>query len=128
VSDPWSGGNRQVSVLEALKTATAKVDRAFRNQPLVAADVRRTIATTYSGLGRVDEAAALARSALEAQKAALGEHNEEVAKTLGVLAGRVSAAETVRSGGHDGASGARDSTGPAPCAPPPRTTRAPSPR
>jgi eukaryotic-like serine/threonine-protein kinase len=85
-ADPWSGGNREVSVIEALKTATAKVDRAFRNQPLVAADVRRTIATTYSGLGRFDEAATLARSALDAQKTTLGEHGEDVAKTLGVLA------------------------------------------
>jgi serine/threonine protein kinase/tetratricopeptide (TPR) repeat protein len=84
-ADPWSGGNREVSVVEALKTATAKVDHAFHNQPLIAADVRRTIATTYSGLGRLDEAATLARSALDMQTTALGERNEDVAKTLGVL-------------------------------------------
>ena len=64
-ADPWSGGDRDVSVTDALAAATVKVDRAFQNQPLDAAAVRRTIASTYAGLGRFDEAETLVRSALE---------------------------------------------------------------
>ena len=85
-ADPWSGGNRDVSVTDALAAATVKVDRAFQNQPLDAAAVRRTIASTYAGLGRFDEAETLVRSALEAQRAVLGGAHEEVAETLSVLA------------------------------------------
>jgi tetratricopeptide (TPR) repeat protein len=84
-ADPWSGGKRDVSLLDALKTASTKIDRAFQTQPLVGAAVRRTIAATYLGLGRLDEAAGLAESALGTQQGLLGGQHEEVAKTLGVL-------------------------------------------
>lgn len=85
-ADPWSGGRRDVSVAEALGAAVAKLDQSFLNQPLTAAAVRQTIAATYGGLGRFDEAEALARSALETQRKTLGETHEDVAQTLAVLA------------------------------------------
>ena len=85
-ADPWSGGSRQMTVIDALAAAVGKVDQSFQRQPLDAAAVRRTIAATYGGLGRLDEAEGLARSALETQRRALGGNNEEVAATLSVLA------------------------------------------
>ncbi len=85
-ADPWSGGARNVSVADALASATAKIDKAFVSQPLDGAVVRRTIASTYAGLGLYDESERLARSALESQKVLLGPAHQEVAETLAVLA------------------------------------------
>ncbi len=85
-ADPWRGGNREVSILEALRAATAKVDPAFRDQPLEAAAVRRTIAATYAGLGELDEAETLGTAALARQREILGSASEDVAETLAVLA------------------------------------------
>ena len=85
-ADPWSGGARDVSVADALAAASSKIGRSFGSQPLDAAVVRRTIASTYAGLGLFDEAEPLARSALEAQRNLLGSGHEEVAETLTVLA------------------------------------------
>ena len=85
-ADPWRGGNREVSILEALRAATAKVDPAFRDQPLEAAAVRRTIAAMYAGLGELDEAEALGTAALARQREILGSASEDVAETLAVLA------------------------------------------
>jgi serine/threonine protein kinase len=85
-ADPWNDGNRSVTVSEALAAAAAKVDQSFHDQPLDAAAVRRTIASTYAGLGLFDDAERLARTALDAQRATLGSHHEEVARTLTVVA------------------------------------------
>jgi serine/threonine protein kinase len=99
-SDPWSGGDRNVTVRDALATASAKIDQSFNNQPLDAAAVRRTIAVTYAGLGLWDEAERLASAALNTQRSSARVPDEEMAKTLGVLAdvqesqGRYAEAET----------------------------------
>jgi serine/threonine protein kinase len=85
-ADPWSGGNRNATVRDALAAASATVDRSFQNQPLDAAAVRRTIAVTYAGLGLWEEAERLARAALDTQRASARVPDEEMAKTLGVLA------------------------------------------
>ena len=85
-ADPWTSGERQMTVRDALASAIAKVDRSFQNQPLDAAAVRRTIAATYEGLGLSDEALPLAQAALDVQRARLGHTHEEVAKTLVLLA------------------------------------------
>ena len=84
-ADPWSSGERDTTVRDALASAIAKVDQSFQNQPLDAAAVRRTIAATYDGLGLSDEALPLAQAALEVQRARLGNTHEEVAQTLAVL-------------------------------------------
>ena len=85
-ADPWSGGARDVSVADALAAASSKIGRSFASQPLDAALVRRTVASTYVGLGLFDQAEPLARSALDAQRKVLGTVHEEVAETLTVLA------------------------------------------
>jgi serine/threonine protein kinase len=84
-ADPWSSGERETTVRDALASAIVKVDQSFQNQPLDAAAVRRTIAATYEGLGLSDQALPLAQAALDVQRARLGNTHEEVARTLGLL-------------------------------------------
>ena len=72
-ADPWSGGTHDVTVSAALTAAAARVDRSFRDQPLLGAAVRHTIADTESALGRYDEAEKLAIAALVTQKRVLGD-------------------------------------------------------
>ena len=102
-ADPWSGGKRDVSVTDALAAATEKVDRAFQKQPLDAAAVRHTIASTYAGLGRLDEAETLVRSALEAQRAVLGGDTKKWRRHLSVLANVLLEQGPARAGGGLGA-------------------------
>jgi serine/threonine protein kinase len=85
-ADPWSGGARDASIGDVLKAAEAKVDRSFQQEPLVAATVRQTIAETYSGLGKLTEAEALARAAVDGQRRGLGDQHADVAAALSVLA------------------------------------------
>jgi eukaryotic-like serine/threonine-protein kinase len=83
-ADPWQSG-RDSSVREALKGAADKVEASFKDQPLVAAAVRRTLGLTYSGLGRWKESEPLLRSALEIRTAQLGGRHPDVAESLGDL-------------------------------------------
>ena len=45
-ADPWGKGSKNVTLLDALKQARAKVETSFRSQPLVEAAVLQTIGTT----------------------------------------------------------------------------------
>ena len=83
-ADPWESGRDQ-SVREVLRGAADKVEASFKDQPLVAAAVRRTIGQAYFGLGRFKESEALLRSALEIRTAELGPDRQEVAESLGDL-------------------------------------------
>jgi len=88
-------------VVEALRQALPRIDEAFGAQPEVAATLRRTIGTTYLGLGRYDEAEPLLRSALDTHRGLGGEANRELAESLNALAlllhdrGRLSEAESL---------------------------------
>jgi serine/threonine protein kinase/tetratricopeptide (TPR) repeat protein len=83
-ADPWQSG-RDPSVREALKTAADGVEASFKDQPLVAAAVRRTLGRTYFGLGRYKESEPLLRSALDIRTAQLGGSHPDVAESLGDL-------------------------------------------
>jgi len=87
-ADPWKRGDREVTVVQALGQSVAKIDESFRDQPLVAAAVRRTIGLTYVSLGRYGEAEPLLDSALAARRSPLGEFHEDTVETrldMGVL-------------------------------------------
>jgi eukaryotic-like serine/threonine-protein kinase len=87
-ANPWGeGGQRNVTVVEALQKSAGKVDQSFTNEPLLAATARQAIGTTFAGLGRLDDAEPLLKKALEARKAALGPTSPEVAESLQELAG-----------------------------------------
>jgi len=84
-ADPWQTG-ADMSIRSTLANAANKIDSAFKEQPLVAAAVRRTIGNTYVGLGRYDDAEPLLRAALKTRLATLGSENPDVAESLSDLA------------------------------------------
>ena len=83
-ADPWQTGS-DMSVRETLQKAAAKIDSSFKDQPLVAAAVRRTIGKTYVALGRFDEAEPLLTAALDTRVKLLGRENAETAESLADL-------------------------------------------
>jgi eukaryotic-like serine/threonine-protein kinase len=80
-ADPWQSG-ADISLRDTLKQAAAKVDTSFKDQPLIAATIRRTIGKTYVSLGRFDEGEPLLNAALEARVKLLGRESADVAESL----------------------------------------------
>jgi tetratricopeptide (TPR) repeat protein len=74
-----------VTVLEALKSAGAKLDRAFVGQPDVEARVRATIGVTYLRLGHYDEAEPMLRSAIRLLTEHYGTNSSDLAPVLAAL-------------------------------------------
>ena len=87
-ADPWQGGGRQTTVVDALAAGVKQVNAGRITDPVVAASVRRTIATAYLGLGRVAEADTLFRAGLRERLARTGPASEESAEgwnDLGII-------------------------------------------
>lgn len=84
-ADPWQTG-RDISVRETLAEAVRRIDTTFQAQPLLAADVRRTIGMTYLALGQLDEGEPLLLAALETRLQHLGKEHLDVADSLASLA------------------------------------------
>lgn len=80
-TDPWSSGEHDLTVVEAMDTARAHVDSIFVEQPLVAAEMHATMGQTYLGLQRLTEAEEEVRRALEMQTAQLGKDHPDLAQT-----------------------------------------------
>ena len=85
-ADPFEGAGREVTLLEVLTGAVAKIDASFADQPEIKAAVQSTIGETYRNLGRYEEAEPLLRSALEIRKRVFGAEHLEVASSLNDLA------------------------------------------
>jgi tetratricopeptide (TPR) repeat protein len=85
-ADPRFGLGRDVTVVEALDSASGKIDMSFRDEPEIGAAVRHTIGTTYRNLGLSEQAAELLRSALEMRKETLGSLHPDVVESLRELA------------------------------------------
>ncbi len=64
-ANPIEGSSRDITVLEALKTATGKIQEDFAEQPEVEAELNHTIGVTYLRLGHYEEAERLLRSSLK---------------------------------------------------------------
>ncbi len=87
-ADPWQGGARQTTVVDALAEGVKQVNAGRIADPVVAASVRRTIATAYQGLGRLAEAETLYRETLRERLARAGPASEETAESwndLGIM-------------------------------------------
>jgi serine/threonine protein kinase/tetratricopeptide (TPR) repeat protein len=84
-ADPWQTG-ADMSVRSTLASAAKKIDSSFKEHPLVAAAVRRTIGKTYTALGRFDDGEPLLRAALKTRLALLGSAHSDVAESLADLA------------------------------------------
>ena len=57
-ADPWSGGGRDATVVQALDAAVQQLDTAFEGQPEVEASMRTVLGQTYLGLGKLEPATA----------------------------------------------------------------------
>jgi serine/threonine-protein kinase len=86
-ANPAEGIGRDVTVLEALESATRDIDRAFADQPEIAAAVKHTVGSTYLRLGRYDEAEPLLESALEIRRTLFGPDDPSALETLTSLGG-----------------------------------------
>jgi tetratricopeptide (TPR) repeat protein len=76
--DPAVARGRDTALLEALLAgAERRIDERLAEQPLVAAELRGTLASTYGALGRYEAAERLARNAWRQRAAALGEDHPE---------------------------------------------------
>jgi serine/threonine protein kinase/tetratricopeptide (TPR) repeat protein len=86
-ADPFGLLGERVTVLEATQAALKQIDAGkLKDQPLVEAAVRATIASTFQSLGRYDQAETNARRSLELRRRVLAEDHKEVAESLNVLA------------------------------------------
>ncbi|MGB6865165.1 MAG: tetratricopeptide repeat protein [Candidatus Aminicenantaceae bacterium] len=85
-ANPIEGSDRDITVLEALETATDKIEEAFSNQPEVETEVRHTIGVTYLRLGHYKEAEDMLHSALIVARKAYPPDHPELASPLTSLA------------------------------------------
>ena len=84
-ADPWQGGARQTTVVEALDAGARKVDSAFKGQPEIVTSIKRTIGNAYIGLGRIKDAEPLIRASVGAAIRSSGAESEETAQSLADL-------------------------------------------
>ncbi len=84
-ANPIEGKGRDVTVLEALKSATEKIEKAFPGQPKVEAEVRQIIGVTFLRLGHYEEAENLLRTALKILEKTLGQNHPDIAAALNSL-------------------------------------------
>jgi len=80
-ADPWQGGARQTTVVDALAEGVKQVNAGRVADPVIASSLRRTIATVYQGLGRNAEADTLYREMLQERLARTGPSSEEAAES-----------------------------------------------
>ncbi len=76
-ADPWSGGDRDVTVVQALDAAEGQIETAFKGQPEVEASMRAVLGNAYLGLGKLEPAAAEIERAVQmrVQDGGLDQHS-----------------------------------------------------
>jgi eukaryotic-like serine/threonine-protein kinase len=84
-ADPYTGGDRQVTILDALDLSGARIDKTLGDQPVVEAAVRLTLGTTYLNLGQRDKSEAHLRRAVDLRVEHLGPHHPDTATAWGQL-------------------------------------------
>lgn len=80
-ANPWRSGGKDVTVLETLDAAAAKIESELADDPVVAAGVRNTLAETYQAFGEYDKADKHFRYALDVRRDRLGRKALETADT-----------------------------------------------
>jgi len=84
-ANPYAGGERKVTILEALDKSLGRIEKDFAAQPIVEADVRESLGATYLNLGQYDNAEALLRRAVDLRVEHLGPHHADTATAWGQL-------------------------------------------
>jgi tetratricopeptide (TPR) repeat protein len=80
-ADPYQGGARQTTVVDALAEGVKQVNAGRVADPVIASSLRRTIATVYQGLGRNAEADTLYRETLRERLARTGPSSLDAAES-----------------------------------------------
>jgi len=78
-ADPWSSGEHSLTIAEALDVAVTDVGRVFSGQPLLEAEMRAVIGSTYLGLGKLPMAEREVHRALEMRLGLLGPDHADLA-------------------------------------------------
>lgn len=80
--DPWRGGDADITVREALDTAARELEGAFKNRPLIAANLRRTLGHNYMSVSQYEKARDHLSFALAQRQSALPADHPDVAESL----------------------------------------------
>jgi tetratricopeptide (TPR) repeat protein len=83
--DPARSANRDITMREVVDLASARIRRKFADEPVVKANVQRTLGQTYLGLGLGDKAEPALREALALQEKELGPEHPETLRTASAL-------------------------------------------
>ncbi len=78
-ADPWTSGEHDLTIAEALDGAVEDVGESFGDQPLLEAEMRAVIGNTYLGLGKLPVAEEQVRQALDMRLAMLGPDHPDLA-------------------------------------------------
>ncbi len=84
-ADPNAGGERDVTILEAVDRSAARIQKDFANQPIVEAAVRMTLGATYLNLGKYEKAEEFLRRAVDLRIEHLGKNHADTATAWGQL-------------------------------------------
>jgi tetratricopeptide (TPR) repeat protein len=84
-ANPYSGGERGVTILEAIDRSADRIEKDFANQPVVEAAVRETVGATYLNLGQHDKAETFLDRAVQLRVEHLGPHHADTATAWGQL-------------------------------------------
>ncbi|MBM4090610.1 MAG: serine/threonine protein kinase [Planctomycetes bacterium] len=85
-ADPENQPNRDVKLRTILDRASATIENRFQDQPLVAAAIHVTLATTYKSLGEYDQAQQHSERSLQLRRDILGTEHADTLKSMNTLA------------------------------------------
>jgi serine/threonine-protein kinase len=85
-SDPGLTRGTSMTVRELLKRNQVKLATAFKDDPLIRAQLLATLGAVYRSLGHYEEAELMLREALEMRRRLLGEEHADIAASLHSLA------------------------------------------
>jgi tetratricopeptide (TPR) repeat protein/predicted Ser/Thr protein kinase len=81
-ADPFGDQGRDITLVEALQSASKQIEPKLKNQPDIEAEVRNTIGVTFLDLGHHEEAETQLKKALEIWKNQDTSHNRYYSSTL----------------------------------------------
>jgi tetratricopeptide (TPR) repeat protein len=84
-ADPWEGGARQTTVVDALRAGVGRLRAGGIADPIVASSIKRTIGVVYLRLGRLPDADTLLHEALAERMSRTGLTSLETAQSLSDL-------------------------------------------
>lgn len=85
-ADPYEGNTQDITVVQVLDSASARISRDLSTAPAVEAAVRMTIGNTYLGLGKYQQAESQLTIAIDQLEALYGRGSVETAEALRNLA------------------------------------------